>query len=1113
MKRIYYLLLLPLLLSVWQLPAQLQVNFTPATANMSVGEERDFTLNVASGFNNLLATDFTITFDTNRLEYVDSWALVDTQVTFFGLETNFYDGKDPFLTAGHGVRVFWFDFALNTKSLPNNTPFIRVRLRAKSPGTAQLRVTCNANEYACDILNQNEQNIGINAVPSNITIGGATNNLTVTIGSVTAPAGSTVCVPFTVNNFNNVALMEFGFSYDPNILTFTGLANCNGTLNIDCSPLMPNNNNFGVFNANTLFLSWFNPFSGNTLPNGSVLFEVCFQVNGNMGQFGAINFFANPLPSNPPQIVFRDGNDNIIPANTIGGGVTIGSAKNVTVDIAERTACAGDTVCVPVRARDFKNLQGMQVFMFTDPAKLAMQSVKACNPKLLISNCALGTLNFNLNPSQDTLTFLWFDPDPFNVNGITLNNDEVMFEVCYNNLMAAGDSAIIRFDKTNPAAEAVDTSGAIGMILLDGKVNTIPCNCNLAVSAAITTNVKCPGGNDGAINLLVTGGSGNFTYNWNPTLPNTKNPTNLMAGIYRVTIIDNVIPNCSWTSNNIQLNQPPPFDISGTKVDESCSGQMDGSISLSISGSNPGTYTVNWGGGLTGASIQNLGAGSYTATVTDMLGCTTTSPTYVIQSGSVDPNNIQKNNVTCFGAANGSITLNLPASGAPYTVTWQPASAGTGTSINNLAPGMYTPSITSATGCMVTLEPIAITQPDQIQITHIKTDAICQGDSTGTIVLNVAGGNGGYSYTWANGATTKDRNNLPAGTYQVTVTDQLNCTRTHSVTINSTNPGIVLNHTATNATAGQNNGTITLTVSGGTPGFSYLWSNGQTSKDLIGLAVGAYTVTVTDAAGCTKTRTITIGQADDNLITFQLSQFDMFNVSCHGACDGTAVAFPPGSAVPPYSFQWSSNVPGIKNTAIATNLCANVMYSITITDGTGKAFTGSTSLTSSTAWSVNVISLGQAPFAGAYVAVNGPFQQPYTFQWNTGATTETIENLIPGTYCVTVTNARGCTKTACVEIFDMDCLQAREIITPNNDGRNDQFIISCIQDELYKDHRLEIFNRWGQLVYTSTNYQNDWMGTSSSGTELAEGVYFYVLEYANPFGETTVLKGTFNILR
>ena len=89
----------------------------------------------------------------------------------------------------------------------------------------------------------------------------------------------------------------------------------------------------------------------------------------------------------------------------------------------------------------------------------------------------------------------------------------------------------------------------------------------------------------------------------------------------------------------------------------------------------------------------------------------------------------------------------------------------------------------------------------------------------------------------------------------------------------------------------------------------------------------------------------------------------------------------------------------------------------------------------------------------------------------------------------------------------------REILTPNGDGQNDQFVISCIQDERYMDNKLDIFNRWGQLVFTTINYQNDWSGTTLAGTELQEGAYYYVLEYTPPFSDPVLIKGSINILR
>ncbi|NBT11978.1 MAG: adhesin, partial [Betaproteobacteria bacterium] len=142
-----------------------------------------------------------------------------------------------------------------------------------------------------------------------------------------------------------------------------------------------------------------------------------------------------------------------------------------------------------------------------------------------------------------------------------------------------------------------------------------------------------------------------------------------------------------------------------------------------------------------------------------------------------------------------------------------------------------------------------------------QTNVLCNGGSTGSLDITVSGGTASYSYAWNNGATSQDINTLAAGTYSVTVTDANGCTAQGSYTI--TQPSalqITLNGTTNILCNGGNNGSINVSVSGGTGGYTYLWSSGQTSEDLTNLIAGTYSVTVTDANGCTAQGSYTITQ-------------------------------------------------------------------------------------------------------------------------------------------------------------------------------------------------------------------------------------------------------------
>ncbi|NDF71331.1 MAG: adhesin, partial [Betaproteobacteria bacterium] len=142
-----------------------------------------------------------------------------------------------------------------------------------------------------------------------------------------------------------------------------------------------------------------------------------------------------------------------------------------------------------------------------------------------------------------------------------------------------------------------------------------------------------------------------------------------------------------------------------------------------------------------------------------------------------------------------------------------------------------------------------------------KVDVLCFGNSTGSINLTVTGGTPVYTYAWSNNTTQEDPQNLAAGTYTVTVTDANGCTAQTSVTITQPQAGLALSTTQVNVLcSGNNTGSINLTVTGGTPVYTYAWSNNTTQEDPQNLAAGSYTVTVTDANGCTATATTTITQ-------------------------------------------------------------------------------------------------------------------------------------------------------------------------------------------------------------------------------------------------------------
>lgn len=303
----------------------------------------------------------------------------------------------------------------------------------------------------------------------------------------------------------------------------------------------------------------------------------------------------------------------------------------------------------------------------------------------------------------------------------------------------------------------------------------------------------------------------------------------------------------------------------------SCSGGNNGSIGMTITGS-AGPYSWNWSrvspagtGSGSGTTISGLTAGSYNVTVTSPAGCQSTFTSLVTQPNALVASPTVTN-YQCFGQT-GAISLNVTGGTTPRAYSWTGPGGFTSTSqnISNLTAGTYNVTVTDANSCTGT-GTATVTGPSGGVTVNLasKTNVLCNGQSNGAINITATGGTPGYTYSWTGGVTTEDRTGLAAGTYIVTVTDASGCTGTRSETITQPAPLVVsVSKTDPTCPPGANapfnaNGTITLTVSGGTTNYSFLWGGGVTTQNRTGLSAGTYNVTVTDANGCTATQSVTL---------------------------------------------------------------------------------------------------------------------------------------------------------------------------------------------------------------------------------------------------------------
>lgn len=363
---------------------------------------------------------------------------------------------------------------------------------------------------------------------------------------------------------------------------------------------------------------------------------------------------------------------------------------------------------------------------------------------------------------------------------------------------------------------------------------------NLPVATTLATNPACNGDLNGAIDLSVTSGTPGYSYLWSNGAT-TQDLSSVGAGTYTVTVTD-IVP-CT-TTTTVTLIQPAVLTNTQTVTDLSCNGSADGAIDNTTAGGTT-SYHYAWSNGDTTQNVSGLAAGAYTVTLTDAHGCTNIDsvtvaepPAIVIADSILQP--------ICHGDSNGvAIVSPSGGSGSGYTYFW---STGSLTSASGpISAGSYMVMVTDGSGC-TEVDSIIVSEPALLAASGVGSNPLCNGDSSGTITLTPTGGTPAYTYLWSDGSTAQNLTGVMAGSYSVTITDANGCITSNAATL--IDPAAIVATGVTTDVDGSSLGSIDLTVTGGTGNFSYAWSNGATTQDLNGLGFGTYTVTITDANGC-----------------------------------------------------------------------------------------------------------------------------------------------------------------------------------------------------------------------------------------------------------------------
>ncbi|NUY79666.1 gliding motility-associated C-terminal domain-containing protein [Flavobacterium sp. MAH-1] len=709
-------------------------------------------------------------------------------------------------------------------------------------------------------------------------------------------------------------------------------------------------------------------------------------------------------------------------------------------------------------------------------------------------------------PGSQPYTFSWTGPNGFASSAASISNLE-------------------------PGQYSVTINDAGGCPF--SQTYTISEPAELVFAGTTETDVTCNNLANGTISVNIGGGTPGYTFNWTKdTAPfsTSQNLTGLAPGVYEVTVSDQ--NNCGPIAMSFTITEPQPLVasiVSQTNVE--CYGANTGALSVTALGgtpieTSPGVfgYQYAWTGpnGFSSSdpNIANLFAGDYTLTVTDANNCQTNLSVTVTQSPEIVIA-YTATEITCYGANDANLTVNLSGGVAPYTFTW--SNMATILNQTNLAAGDYTITVTDALGCVKSLA-INIPEAPVFAIDPIVTQISCHGEQDGSIQLNLVGGIAPITLVWSDGSPAGlTRNNLGPGTYSVTITDSKPCVIQRTFIIVEPQ-ALVLSGQVENADDcnSANGGAIDLLVSGGTPPYTYSWSNGSTSEDLANLTNGNYAVTVTDSRGCISNGQYTVLRPDP--ITITIATETDFNCETHEVSQDFVATVSGG--VPPYQLQWSSGIiSGANNEIMHTDV--NGIVNITATDALGCSM--------QFALDVQIPVLGYIDFEpesfgnehyGIFsvhdpITFNSTVTGDYeTIVWDFGDGTFSNEispvhtYVNPGSYVVvqTVTYPFGCqyTKVITLIVEEGYFLTIPTAFTPNNDSLNDKY--RPVSKRL-ESIRMDIYDSWGSMIFSeSGDVLIGWDG-SIKGIGAENGNYYCKITAKTFYGKLITETRTFVLIK
>ena len=534
-------------------------------------------------------------------------------------------------------------------------------------------------------------------------------------------------------------------------------------------------------------------------------------------------------------------------------------------------------------------------------------------------------------------------------------------------------------------------------------------NINPTISGITIHNTSCQIPN-GQIDIAVEP-TGTYTYLWS-TGDSVEDLLNIGGGTYTVTVTSN--EGCTASQSFVIEDQATGFMLSGNVISNTSCTTPNGVVDLTPD--PPGSYNFLWSNGATTEDLSALPGGVYSVTVTDIQACSSTASFVVLDIQ--DPPQITAviQDEVC-GEGNGSIDLNVMPPGS--SILW--SNGTTGEDLTALSAGTFSVEVTAPNGC---------TTSDTFQVNNTSNNFTLSGLVNNNTACLVSNGSidllvqpvGIYSFLWSNGDTTEDLQSLPAGQFSVTVTDADGCSSIEIFTVQDNSTPPVISASIVHATCGQDNGEVDLSVTPAS-GNSFLWSNGSQSEDLTQLFPGMYTVTVTDANGCSA-----VAQAEvlSSGSSFDVSGTITANTSCLTPNGSIELSVEPNAF---YIYAWSNG----SSSPVIQNIQGGI-YTVTVTDELNCPVIDTFLVENDIV--VPLLNLTATPATcgqnNGSVELSVTQTSNNTFLWSNGSTTEDLSGLLPGIYTVTVTSMTGCSAEAWIEVVNYNSSYSISGLTQSN---------------------------------------------------------------------------------